>query len=102
MASGFTPFEVELCLAKHPSVRECAVLAVQLPDRRTTLKAYVVLEDREQDKDAATRILQEHVKTSLLPYKYPRIVEFLHELPKTGTGKIDRQALAKLTTALPA
>jgi len=96
------PLEVELCLAKHPSVRECAVLAVRLPDRRTTLKAYVVLEDRDQDKNAATRILQEHVKTSLLPYKYPRIVEFLHELPKTGTGKIDRQALAKLKTALPA
>ena len=96
------PLEVELCLAKHPSVRECAVLAVQLPDRRTTLKAFVVLEDRLQDKDVATRTLQEHVKTSLLPYKYPRIVEFVDELPKTGTGKIDRQALAKLPLVAPA
>jgi acetyl-CoA synthetase len=90
------PLEVELCLAKHPSVRECAVLAVQLPDRRTTLKAFVVLEDQTQEKNAATRMLQEHVKTNLLPYKYPRVVEFVDELPKTGTGKIDRQALARL------
>jgi acetyl-CoA synthetase len=96
------PLEVELCLAKHPSVRECAVLAVQLPDRRTTLKAFVVLEDRFQEKDVATRVLQEHVKTNLLPYKYPRFVEFVDELPKTGTGKIDRQELAKLSLVLPA
>jgi acetyl-CoA synthetase len=80
-------------------VRECAVLAMQLPDRRTTLKAFVVLEDRLQEKAAATRLLQEHVKTNLLPYKYPRIIEFVDELPKTGTGKIDRQALAKLPLA---
>ena len=96
------PLEVELCLAKHPGVRECAVLALQLPDRRTTLKAFVVLEDRLQEKDLATRVLQEHVKANLLPYKYPRIVEFVNELPKTGTGKIDRQALAKLPLVLPA
>jgi benzoate-CoA ligase family protein len=96
------PLEVELCLAKHPNVRECAVLAMQLPDRRTTLKAYVVLEDDKQDRDAATRTLQEHVKVNLLPYKYPRIVEFVDELPKTGTGKIDRQALARKALVLPA
>jgi benzoate-CoA ligase family protein len=95
------PLEVELCLTKHPSVRECAVLAVQLADRRTTLKAYVVLEDGKQEKVTVTRILQEHVKTTLLPYKYPRIVEFMDELPKTGTGKIDRQALAKLSGQTP-
>jgi benzoate-CoA ligase family protein len=95
------PLEVELCLAKHPNVRECAVLAVQLPDRRTTLKAYVVLEGGKQNRDAATRILQEHVKTNLLPYKYPRIVEFVDELPKTGTGKIDRQALARRAPVSP-
>jgi benzoate-CoA ligase family protein len=96
------PLEVELCLAKHPSVRECAVLAMQLPDRRTTLKAFVVLKDDTHDREAATRVLQEHVKSNLLPYKYPRIVKFVDELPKTGTGKIDRQALAKLTSVSPA
>jgi acetyl-CoA synthetase len=89
------PLEVELCLAKHPSVRECAVLAVQLPDRRTTLRAFVVLEGSKEQKDVVTRILQDHVKSTLLPYKYPRIIEFVDELPKTGTGKIDRQVLAK-------
>jgi benzoate-CoA ligase family protein len=93
------PLEVELCLAKHPRVRECAVLAVQLPDRRMTLKAYVVLEDRSQDNEETTRVLQDYVKSSLLPYKYPRIVEFVDDLPKTGTGKIDRQALAKMAAS---
>ncbi len=50
------------------------------------------------DREVFTRTLQDHVKKTLLPYKYPRIVEFLDELPKTGTGKIDRQALAKLSS----
>jgi acetyl-CoA synthetase len=92
------PLEVERCLAEHPSVRDCAVLAVQLPDRRTTLKAFVVPMKSIADREVVTRALQDHVKKTLLPYKYPRIVEFLDELPKTGTGKIDRQALAKLSS----
>ena len=89
------PLEVELCLADHPAVRECAVLPVELADRRTTLKAFVVLNDRSVGTDETTRDLQDHVKERLLPYKYPRLVEYLNELPKTGTGKIDRQALLK-------
>ena len=89
------PLEVELCLAEHPKVRECAVLAVELPDRRMTLKAVVVMNDRAFDADDATRALQDYVKGKLLPYKYPRQMRFLSELPKTGTGKIDRQALLK-------
>ena len=89
------PLEVELCLADHPLVRECAVIAVQLPDRRMTLKAFVVLNRRGPTEAATTRTLQDHVKQMLLPYKYPRIVEFRDELPKTGTGKIDRQALVR-------
>jgi acetyl-CoA synthetase len=95
------PLEVELCLASHPSVRECAVVAVELPDRRTTLKAFVVMNDPQYDPDETTGRLQEHVKRTLLPYKYPRIVEYLEELPKTGTGKIDRQALLKAPIAAP-
>src|SRR5262249_54027170 len=87
------PIEVQLCLAEHPAVRECAVLAVQLPDARTALKAFVVLKDRSSGSQAGTRDLQNYVKRRLVPYKYPRIIEFLCELPKTGTGKIDRQAL---------
>ncbi len=91
------PMEVELCLADHPSVRECSVLALELPDRRMTLKAFVVINEKDYDPEAATRILQNYVKQKLLPYKYPRIIEFLDDLPKTGTGKIDRQALLKST-----
>jgi len=89
------PLEVELCLAEHPEVRECAVFAVELPDRRMTLKAVVVMNSGGFDSVAATKTLQDYVKATLLPYKYPREIKFLDELPKTGTGKIDRQALMK-------
>jgi benzoate-CoA ligase family protein len=90
------PLEVELCLAEHPDVRECAVFAAELPDRRMTLKAVVVMNGAAFDEDEATRRLQDYVKAKLLPYKYPREIRFLDELPKTGTGKIDRQALMRM------
>jgi acetyl-CoA synthetase len=90
------PLEVELCLAEHPDVRECAVFAAELPDRRMTLKAVVVMNRSNFDANDTTRMLQEFVKTKLLPYKYPREVRFADELPKTGTGKIDRQALLRV------
>lgn len=90
------PLEVELCLADHPEIRECAVFAAELPDRRMTLKAVVVMNNRAADQSEATRRLQDYVKGKLLPYKYPREVIFIDELPKTGTGKIDRQALLRM------
>jgi len=90
------PLEVELCLADHPDVRECAVFASELPDRRMTLKAVVVMNVSAFDQGNTTRKLQDYVKTKLLPYKYPREVLFIDELPKTGTGKIDRQALLRM------
>ena len=90
------PLEVELCLIEHPDVRECAVFAAELPDRRMTLKAVVVMNSRGFNENDATRMLQDFVKTKLLPYKYPREVRFVEELPKTGTGKIDRQALLRV------
>jgi acetyl-CoA synthetase len=90
------PLEVELGLAEHPDVRECAVFAVELPDRRMTLKAVVVMNSSSFNETAATKTLQDYVKAKLLPYKYPREIKFLDELPKTGTGKIDRQALLKV------
>ncbi|TQF32457.1 benzoate-CoA ligase family protein [Bradyrhizobium sp. UNPA324] len=90
------PLEVELCLADHPDIRECAVFAAELPDRRMTLKAVVVMNNRTVDQRDATRRLQDYVKGKLLPYKYPREVIFIDELPKTGTGKIDRQALLRM------
>jgi benzoate-CoA ligase family protein len=93
------PMEVELCLNDHPAVRECAVLALELPDRRMTLKAFVTMNAPTFDEREATRQLQDYVKGKLLPYKYPRSVEFMGDLPKTGTGKIDRQALLNLARA---
>jgi benzoate-CoA ligase family protein len=90
------PLEVELCLADHPDVRECAVFAAELPDRRMTLKAVVVMNARDFDEGDATKRLQDFVKAKLLPYKYPREVIFIDELPKTGTGKIDRQAVIRM------
>jgi acetyl-CoA synthetase len=87
------PLEVELCLAEHPEVRECAVYAAELPDRRMTLKAVVVMNKTGFDANDTTRKLQDYVKAKLLPYKYPREVRYAEELPKTGTGKIDRQAM---------
>jgi acyl-coenzyme A synthetase/AMP-(fatty) acid ligase len=90
------PLEVELCLAEHPEVRECAVFAAELPDRRMTLKAVVVMNRSCNDEAGATRELQDYVKAKLLPYKYPREIKFIDELPKTGTGKIDRQAVMRM------
>jgi benzoate-CoA ligase family protein len=90
------PLEVELCLAEHPDVRECTVFAVELPDRRMTLKAVVVMNTSDFDDADATKMLQDFVKTKLLPYKYPREIIFIDELPKTGTGKIDRQAVIRM------
>jgi benzoate-CoA ligase family protein len=90
------PLEVELCLAEHPEVRECAVFAAELPDRRMTLKAVVVMNSASFEETDATKRLQDFVKAKLLPYKYPREVIFIDELPKTGTGKIDRQAVLRM------
>jgi acetyl-CoA synthetase len=90
------PLEVELCLAEHPDVRECAVFAAELPDRRMTLKAVVVMNRGGFDAGETTKALQDFVKAKLLPYKYPREIRFADELPKTGTGKIDRQALLRV------
>jgi benzoate-CoA ligase family protein len=90
------PLEVELCLADHPEVRECAVYAAELPDRRMTLRAVVVMGRSGFDEGDAKKRLQDYVKAKLLPYKYPREIKFIDELPKTGTGKIDRQAVMRI------
>jgi benzoate-CoA ligase family protein len=87
------PLEIELCLSQHPAVLECAVLGMELPDRRLTTKAYVVLREGYMAGERLTREFQDYVKSKLLPYKYPRQVEYRPNLPKTGTDKIDRQKL---------
>ncbi|MGI9480285.1 MAG: benzoate-CoA ligase family protein [Hyphomicrobiaceae bacterium] len=89
------PLEVERCLAEHPAVHECAVIAETMADKRTTLRAVVRLRDGETDDDEQVRRLQDYVKQTLQPHKYPRIVDFTNDIPKTGTGKIDRQALLR-------
>jgi benzoate-CoA ligase family protein len=87
------PLEVERCLNEHPDVQECAVMAHKLPDQRMTLRAVVRLRSGADGDEARSRMLSDYVKSQLQPHKYPRIIEYVEELPKTGTGKIDRQAL---------
>ena len=89
------PLEVERCLAEHPHVHECAVLAEAMADKRMTLRAIVRLRDGHAGDDEQIAALQTFVKETLQPHKYPRVVEFVREIPKTGTGKIDRQALRR-------
>lgn len=87
------PLEIERCLNEHPDVQESCVLGLSQSDGLMTTKAWIVLKSGLTGSDAVTRNLQEHVKSALLPYKYPRLVEYRDDLPKTGTGKIDRQKL---------
>lgn len=100
ISSGYTigPFEVEDALMKHEAIQECAVVAAPDEIRGNIVKAYVVLRnpDNFKDKDALTKQLQDHVKEITAPYKYPRVIEFLDELPKTASGKIRRVELRKL------
>jgi benzoate-CoA ligase len=82
-----SPFEVEACLMTHAAVFEAAVIGVKDTDELVKPKAYVVLKPGQA---ASAEDLQLHVKNALAPYKYPRWVEFVPELPKTATGKIQR------------
>jgi acetyl-CoA synthetase len=96
ISSGYTigPFEVEDALVKHPYVRECAVVASPDEIRGFIVKAFVVLkEDVNPNDPELTKTLQEHVKELTAPYKYPRKIEYLTELPKTTSGKIRRVEL---------
>jgi acyl-coenzyme A synthetase/AMP-(fatty) acid ligase len=86
------PFEVESALVSHPAVAEAAVVATPDPERGSVVRAIVVLRDGEPGDEMA-RKLQDHVKSVTAPYKYPRVVEFAEELPKTSSGKIKRAEL---------
>lgn len=88
------PGEVEKCLAEHPDIHECAVLAHELDDKRMTLRAVVCLRDGVAAGEASDASIKAFVKERLQPFKYPRLIDYCAALPKTGTGKIDRQALA--------
>ncbi|MDR2192448.1 MAG: AMP-binding protein [Endomicrobium sp.] len=91
-SSGYRigPFEVESALIEHPSVLECAVTGVPDEERGAIVKATVVLAKGYEASPKLVAQLQEHVKKTTAPYKYPRIIEFVKELPKTISGKIRR------------
>ncbi|XP_033073723.1 acyl-coenzyme A synthetase ACSM1, mitochondrial isoform X2 [Trachypithecus francoisi] len=98
-ASGYRigPAEVESALMEHPAVAESAVVSSPDPIRGEVVKAFIVLTPQflSHDKDQLTKELQDHVKSVTAPYKYPRKVEFVPDLPKTITGKIKRKELQK-------
>jgi benzoate-CoA ligase len=85
-----SPFEVESTLMQHDAVLEAAVIGVSNTDGLTRAKAFVVLKDRALGSDAMADELKQFVKSRLAPHKYPREVQFIPELPKTATGKIQR------------
>ncbi len=96
-SSGYRigPFEVESALVEHDAVAEAAVVGVPDPKgvRGILVKAYVILSKDYEGSDELTKELQEHVKNVTAPYKYPRIIEYVKELPKTISGKIIRREL---------
>jgi acetyl-CoA synthetase len=94
LSSGYRigPFEVESALLSHPAVAEAAAVAAPDPERGAVVRAIVVPNGREPGEELA-RELQEHCKRETAPYKFPRIVEFATELPKTSSGKVKRAQL---------
>jgi len=84
---------VESALIEHPAVVECAVVGAPDPTggRGNVVKAFVVLAEGYQASEELTRERQDHVKNTTAPYKYPRIIEYVKELPKTISGKIMRR-----------
>jgi acyl-coenzyme A synthetase/AMP-(fatty) acid ligase len=85
--------EVEQALLTHPDVAECGVVGVPDARRGAVVKAFVVLESHAMGDEREAKVLQDHVKSVIGPYKYPRVIEFLDELPRTATGKLSRTAL---------
>jgi 2-aminobenzoate-CoA ligase len=87
--------DVESALLMHPAVAECGVVGAADEERGQVVKAYVVLRPGHNGDAAMTRMLQDHVKATIAPYKYPRAIDYVGELPKTQTGKLQRFALRR-------
>jgi benzoate-CoA ligase len=85
-----SPFEVEATLAKHPAVLEAAMIGTPDENGLTRSKAFVVLKAGQSPSPELEAELKAFVKRELAPYKYPRFIAFIAELPKTATGKIQR------------
>jgi 2-aminobenzoate-CoA ligase len=90
--------EVEEALLRHPAVAACGVVGKPDEERGMIVKAFCVLKPGEMADAAQTKTLQDHVKHTLAPYKYPRDVVFVAQLPRTETGKLQRFALRKRAT----
>ncbi len=88
--------EVEACLLDHPMVAECGVVAAPDPDRGFIVKAYVTVREGGEANDATVKELQDFVKAEIAPYKYPRAIEFLDDMPRTETGKLQRFKLREM------
>jgi acetyl-CoA synthetase len=95
ISSGYRigPFEVESALVAHEAVAEAAVVAAPDDERGSVVRAVVVLRDGFAPSAELAGALQDHVKQQTAPYKYPRVVDFAAELPKTASGKIRRALL---------
>ena len=91
-SSGYRigPFEIESVLMEHPAVLECAITGVPDPVRGQVVKATIVLAKGYEASEELKKELQVYVKKQTAPYKYPRVIEFVTELPKTISGKIRR------------
>src|SRR5215207_7474343 len=90
------PFEVESALVAHPAVAEAAVVAAPDEERGAIVRAVVVLRDGHAPGEALSRELQDHVKATTAPFKYPRRIDFAADLPKTASGKVRRALLREL------
>jgi 2-aminobenzoate-CoA ligase len=88
--------EVESALLAHPAVAECGVVGAPDEERGQIVKAYVVLRPGHSGDAATTKLLQDYVKATIAPYKYPRAVEYVTVLPRTQTGKLQRFELRRI------
>jgi len=91
--------EVEAVLLTRPAVAECGVVGCPDDERGQIVKAYVVLRPGHNPDAAMTKLLQDHVKATIAPYKYPRAIDYVESLPRTQTGKLQRFELRRIAAA---